>query len=254
MSPLTQSYVRFGDRISNTYGGRPSYHTKFFEGLAKLGHNVSQFESLLDLCAGRGEVADGLSGFVDKVVAVEASVEMVRNKIHNESIRWINTDVNSIDLFDQLKGDSFDLVTAGRSIQYIEKNTLMKLRRHHMKPSSILITLQSGIANKNNWLPAYNKIKRFVFPEIKARVNWIQREKVVSAGYRYLRNVNFVYRDNWSLDRIYQLICSYSTYGNLITDREEILKNNLEKELSRYMINGKLPVLISNSASLYSAS
>ena len=251
MATQENHHSRFNETIAKAYGGRAPYHPELFKELIKRSFGSGQIGKMLDLCAGRGEVLEGFRPWVREITAADASTDMIGARVEDEGVDWISVDVNSEQLFTKLDGHHFNLVTAGRSIQYIDEQTLVEIRSRLMASDSFFVTLQSGLSQQNPWLPLYRKVRQEFFSRGQSRWDGLAREKMKNAGFQHLNDVQLVYRDRWTIERLFSLMSSYSSYGSEVPGKEERLKSALRQELGSHLVEGKLNVAISNTACLF---
>ena len=76
------------DLVANSYKFRPPYHPDF---IAKLVNevNLQRTDVPLDLLCGRGEIANHLSKYCDRIIAVDGSRQMLDRAERNEKINFL---------------------------------------------------------------------------------------------------------------------------------------------------------------------
>lgn len=123
VSPATpQASKAFdNDDVARSYLCRPPYAPALYDRLLSL---VPHRRRLLDIGCGPGKIAGDLAGRFDEVTALDPSGPMIAigQELHAAShpnIRWIHSRVEDASL-----DDAYDLVTAGTSIHWMQRETL----------------------------------------------------------------------------------------------------------------------------------
>lgn len=123
VSPATPQAAKAFDNedVARSYLHRPPYAPALYAFLLDL---VPQRRRLLDLGCGPGKIAGDLAGYFDGVVALDPSGPMIAlgQELHAERyphIRWLHSRVE-----DAALDDAYDLVTAGTSIHWMQRETV----------------------------------------------------------------------------------------------------------------------------------
>lgn len=236
--------------VAGNYKYRPPYHPKFIDGLVRE-VELKKTDIPLDLLCGQGEIASLLAAHCDAVVGADGSRQMLDLAEKKQGVKYLLGDVNSPEFIDVFEGKKFSHCFVGRAIHWIEAGALAELNKRLFDQYAWLVTMQSGFAKNNAWLGAYKEVLRNFGGNFPA-VDWISREKILGAGFNYLKPVsaNFVMKLN--VDSLYRTALSYNSSSHLLQTREEEIKSSLRGVLGAFLQeDGFLAANISNSAFVY---
>jgi SAM-dependent methyltransferase len=106
-------------KIADYYKYRPPYLAEFFH-IGAIKMKLRKSDKLLDLCCGRGELANGFSNYVDKIKAVDGSSQMLKNSIARNNISYHLADVNH----DEMNFiEEIDHIVIGSAIHWVSQKT-----------------------------------------------------------------------------------------------------------------------------------
>ena len=156
MQPKPEDYrTYFADtfkdhRVVDAYRHRPPYPDEVFDILANL--ITDEPRAVLDVGAGSGDIARKVVGFVERVDAVDFSLNMIeRGKQlpngNSPHLHWIYGKVEEVQLT-----PPYTLITAGSSIHWLEWEKVFPLFRKHAAPKAALMFTVS-IGSGSIWRP-----------------------------------------------------------------------------------------------------
>ena len=157
---------RFASTVALYEELRPPYPPEFFRCVAQR-LKLSKQHALIDLGTGPGLLALGFAPYVGRVVGVDPEPAMIaaaREAASREGVDFTLIEGRAETLPDTL--GSFDLVTIGRALHWMEREpTLALLERLVAPEGSIAICGSASAADgRNPWLDTYNTARRAISP------------------------------------------------------------------------------------------
>jgi SAM-dependent methyltransferase len=141
---------------------RPPYPAEFFRAVAQA-LALSRQHALIDLGTGPGLLARGFAPYVGRVVGVDPEPEMLAAA--RTAAAQAGTEVTFVEgRAEDLPGDvgSFDVVTIGRALHWMDRNVLGPLFARLVAPGGAIVVCASFSARdgRNPWLADYNEARR----------------------------------------------------------------------------------------------
>lgn len=157
---------RFASTVALYEGLRPPYPPELFRSVAQR-LKLSKAHALIDLGTGPGLLALGFAPYVGRVVGVDPEPAMIAAAL--EAARRKGVDLTLIEgRAEALPATlgSFDLVTVGRALHWMEREGTLALLERLVAPAGALAICASSSAadGRNPWLDAYNTARRAVSP------------------------------------------------------------------------------------------
>jgi len=111
--------------------------------------------------------------------------------------------------------------------------------------------MQGGYSKDNPWLQSYNEVIR-TYLSLSNGVDWISKEKIISAGFSYEKSLSSVFSMKINIDFLYGTALSYSNRAHVLKSSETEIKSSLGVALkSHIQDNGFIMAKISNSGFIY---
>lgn len=131
--------------VARAYAYRPPYPPALFDFLVQL---PAQRHRALDLGCGPGKIAHNLSPYFEHVDAVDPSLPMLRlaDDGQHPNITWIHSPAETAPL-----AASYDLVTAGASIHWMEHAALFPRLASALAESGFIAVIEGDEAHEAPW-------------------------------------------------------------------------------------------------------
>ena len=140
------------------YKFRAPYSQLFFkEPKKKL--SLSPESRLLDLCCGSGQLAQGLAGAVDHVVAVDGADGMIAIAKPHPNITYVCHDINSTAKPLELYGDSYSHMLLGRAIPYVSPQALKTLADNNLSGDGAIVVCGAGLNPQIPWIANFKRLR-----------------------------------------------------------------------------------------------
>jgi SAM-dependent methyltransferase len=141
---------------------RPPYPPQFFGAVAER-LQFSRQHALIDLGTGPGPLAIGFAPYVGHVTAVDPEPAMLA--VARRAIARAGHAIRLIEgRAEDLPADigSFDVITIGRALHWMEKRALGPMFERLVKPAGVIVVCASFSARdgRNAWLDEYNTARR----------------------------------------------------------------------------------------------
>jgi SAM-dependent methyltransferase len=153
---------RFASTVPLYEKFRPPYPPEYFGAVAKrLG--LSQRHALIDLGTGPGLLALGFAPYVGRIVGVDPEPAMLRaasaaaaRAQRNFTLIEARAEALSSDI------GSFDVVTIGRALHWMERDAVATLFERLVVPGGAIVicSARSASGDRNPWLAEYNEARR----------------------------------------------------------------------------------------------
>jgi SAM-dependent methyltransferase len=153
---------RFATTVATYEALRPPYPAAFFGEVAqRLG--LTQAHSLIDLGTGPGLLALGFARYVGRIIGVDPEPAMIAAakaaaSRAGEALTLIESTT------EQLSADvgSFDVVTIGRALHWMDRDAVLARLETLVAPSGLILVCSSHPATDgaNPWLDGYNTARR----------------------------------------------------------------------------------------------
>ena len=249
--PSEKNPIAMHSQIAKFYQFRPPYRADFFQQLvSKAG--IKPVANILDLCCGRGELASGISNFVNSVYGVDGSAEMLSNSIKKSNIIYHQANVNDESLPFQEK---FDHVLIGSAIHWVKHVSLSHIVNKHLNAGGNIIvthTLFRFDAEKfNEPLRRLNK----KFGRIGRPVDFLGKEKLEKCGFRALDQLLLAQNVAFDIKFLYanQLSYAYYEFYEKIMENPDAYRKEFYETISPFAADGRLRAKLVNWAVIYGA-
>jgi len=216
------------DRIAKYYRFRTPYGASFFEKFAR-GVGIGPETEVLDLCCGTGAVAAGLAPLCRKVDAVDGAPAMIELAPRIEGIDYHLVDINSPAFAHWANGRTFDLITIGMGVHWLDDAVLDGLR-NHLRPGGTLAILATGfVADKRNpWFGEY-----------------------MAMGYGKLETIEQIYRSRMSVRNLVDHMLSFSATGEVVAKAYPGVLARMEERMAPFVRDGQLECMWVSTARIF---
>jgi SAM-dependent methyltransferase len=241
--------IRAHSQIADFYKFRPPYLKEFFH-LSSEKLILRQTDNLLDICCGRGELASGFSGYVNKILAVDGSEKMLANAIAHEKISYHLADINNQPLSFVEKVNHLVIGSAVHWIGAAALNGLIENNLH--EEGKIFISHTLFKYDKQPYADALSKLNTKYGRSGRAVDLW-GVDKLSASGFvpadqiRVVKEVvldaNFLYQN--------QLSYAYSDFFKIISNEAEQYKKEFFDTIKPYLSSGRLSATLVNWAVVY---
>lgn len=154
---------RFATTVALYEELRPPYPVEFFRNAAQR-LSLGKQHALVDLGTGPGLLALGFAPHVGRVVGVDPEPAMIA-AARNAAVRASQALVLIESRAEDLAADigSFDVVTIGRALHWMERDATLALFERLVAPEGRILVCSSRSAadGRNPWLDEYNSARRF---------------------------------------------------------------------------------------------
>ena len=244
-----QAGISAHDQLAAFYQYRPPYFPEFFEKL-KSEINLRPDAAVLDLCCGRGEVAEKISGYVRKVCAVDGSSEMLARAILRDNIEYQQANVNlgSLPL-----AERFEYITIGTAVHWIRDYALMAIIESNLQTSGKVIILHRKLQPEGMELESALRSLNSAFGKGDSSPALSGKAKLEECGFRATRQIDFVKKIAFSLDYLYMhnLSSAYGGFYQRIIQEKNNYKEQLMNAARPFMRNDRLFGHLINWAIIY---
>jgi SAM-dependent methyltransferase len=238
-------------KIANFYKFRPPYHGDFFQQLVhKL--RIDSTAEILDLCCGRGELASGISDFVNNVYGVDGSAEMLSNSINKSNVVYHQADVNKDPLPFEDKFDHFLIGSAIHWIKYVPLNNI--IQKHLRKNGKVIVTHTLFRFDAEKFHGPLRKLNQ-KFGRGYRSVDFWGREKFEKCGFHPSDRLQLVKDVAFDIKFLYanQLSYAYRDFYKKVVLQPDAYRNEFYATITPHAVNGKLRAKLVNWAEIYTS-
>lgn len=237
------------DRIAKYYRFRTPYGASFFQKFAR-GVGIGPETEVLDLCCGTGAVAAGLAPHCRKVDAIDGAPAMIELAPRIECVDYHLVDINSPAFADWASGRTFDLITIGMGIHWLDDAVLDGLR-NHLRPGGKLAILATGFVadRRNPWFGEYMAIRQSL-RHIEV-LDWTGEPRLLATGYGKLETIEQIYRARASARSLVDHMLSFSATGEVVAKAYPSVLARMEERLAPYVRDGALDCIWVSTARIY---
>lgn len=249
--PSEENPIELHSKIAKFYQFRPPYQGDFFQKLLSKA-SIKPTANILDLCCGRGELASGISNFVNSVYGVDGSAEMLSNSIKRTNITYHQANVNDESLPFQEK---FDHILIGSAIHWVNNVALNRIINKHLNAGGKIIvthTLFRFDAERfNEPLRRLNK----KFGRIGRPVDFLGKGKLEKCGFRALDRILLAKNVAFDIKFLYanQLSYAYYEFYEKIMSNPDAYRKEFFETILPFSVNGRLRAKLVNWAEIYVA-
>ena len=219
--------------VAKFYPARIPYAPGFFAALAKLA-GLSKESFVLDLGCGTGELAVGLAPYCGSALGIDRSGGMLSmRRPLPENVRLIEGDLNS---GAPQAPQRADLVTIGRALHYLKRETLLPFLGSAAKKSASVVVCNSRIHRSTPWAEDYNRliesyVERIKHPDFYGRIFFADSEWAPGRQPRAAFTIRLSVRD---------VLChtlSFPRYADALLKHEQEFADRLGELLRPYCVS-----------------
>jgi SAM-dependent methyltransferase len=236
------------DLYAKVYPRRVPYARDFFAAAAKAA-GLSKDGFVLDLACGTGELTVGLSPYCGAALGIDRSKEMLsRRSAVPANVRFVQADLHTANL--RLSRPA-DLVTIGRALHYLRRDTLLPLLGSATKPSSAILICNSQVHSSTAWWRDYwellnTYVKPLDFADYYG-TKFFTGTPWLAAGRPLAHDVT-----RWNLDEVVAHTLSYPHYAEELKNHEAEFAEKVRVLLTPYCgADDRVEVRIFSDAILY---
>lgn len=249
--PSEKNPIAMHSQIAKYYQFRPPYNVDFFQQLVSKA-SIKPTANILDLCCGRGELASGISRFVNSVYGVDGSADMLSNSIKDSNVFYHQANVNEESLPFQEK---FDHILIGSAIHWVKHVSLTQIINRHLNAGGNIVvthTLFRFDAEKfNEPLRRLNK----KFGRVGRPVDFVGKQKIEKCGFRASHRLLLEKNVAFDIQFLYanQLSYAYYEFYDKIMANPDAYRKEFYEAVSPFAANGRLRAKLVNWAVIYGA-
>jgi SAM-dependent methyltransferase len=218
------------DLTAAYYSARTPYLPNFFPCAAEV-LGLSKQTFVLDLACGSGELAAGFAPYCRSILAVDKSPTMLSaRRAHPENVRFLEADLDAgIGPFPDL----VDLVTIGRAIHHLRKDSIIPLLRSATTESASVLVCGAQIAPKTPWLPEYLELQRR-YRSYEQTKDYMGQDFFAETEWRRAELILVTETMRYGLHYLLRLALSYSRGTKAILSDLENFRRELDRVLKPY--------------------
>jgi SAM-dependent methyltransferase len=247
---MTRDVIADHDRIADHYKYRTPYGAPFFQALAaRLG--IHDRSTILDLCCGTGAVAAGLAPYCRHIVAVDGAARMIANAPKLGNVSYHVQDINSAAFGEWLDGGSYDFISIGMGIHWLNDAAISGFRSH-LRADGRIVILATGFsgAKLNPWLPDYDRLRKSITP--KENRDWTGKTILERQGYGLEDIVQRSFRANLPLEYFTDHLLSFSQDHKQVAANRAAISSAMNDCLRKYEKDDRIACCWTSSARIYS--
>lgn len=236
--------------LAKYYKYRPPYMDEFYNELSSR-LIINPNDKILDLCCGRGELANGMTKFVNKIHAVDGSSEMLANSIENINISYHSCNVNFGKLpFD----DKFNYFLIGTAVHWIKDAALISIIKDNLATAGKICiihrTLKFDEQDFNRSLLQLNS----KFGKKPNKIDFSANQRMKNIGFENIETIRVEKMVSFNLKYLYlnQLSRAYGLFQKNIIANPDFYKTQFIERLSPFSKNGSITGKLINYAAIYS--
>lgn len=184
MDPLTTHELFQHDRVAVGYASaRPFLHPEVFAQVRDLIGSPSRLRWALDVGCGTGMSSVALLGLSQRVVGVDASVEMLRLARKGDGLHYLASSAEAL----PFREGRFDLIAACGSIDWVDRALFMPRAADLLVEGGWLVPLDFGDLGRSPEVPAlerwYEDVFHKAYPRPPARDPMVTSAEAASYGF-----------------------------------------------------------------------
>ena len=214
--------------------------------------DLSKNGIMLDLCCGRGELASGFSGYVNKVIAIDGSTEMLDHSIHRDNVTYHCADVNNDEM---LFFETVDSIVIGSAIHWITRKKIFDvISKNLSNKGKIFITHTLFNLNQQPYAAVLKELNRKYGREDGLTVDFSGKEKLNLSEFIQTESVRLIQHVSIDPSFLYhnQLSYAYKDFHQIIAEKKEEYKQEFFHLLSPFFSNGRIHATLVNWGLIYS--
>ncbi|WP_213774106.1 class I SAM-dependent methyltransferase [Bradyrhizobium sp. dw_78] len=232
---------------------RPPYPPEFFRTVAE-GLGFTKEHALIDLGTGPGLIALGFSRYVGRIVGVDPEAAMIAAA--RQAAAHAKQDFTLIEgRAEALPADigSFDVVTIGRALHWMDRDAIAALLERLVKPEGVIVVCASRSAadGRNPWLDEYNEARRFWSPGPSGSERSREALAAVLEGTRFqlIDEINVETSHELSVSDLARRVLTFSTSSpEILGDKVDAMLHDVEARLMPFSREGKLAEIVVSTA------
>jgi SAM-dependent methyltransferase len=237
------------ERIAKFYKFRTPYGVSFFDKFARNA-GLGPESDVLDLCCGTGAIAAGLAPHCRSIDAIDGAPTMIALAPAFERVAYHILDINSAAFTNWSRARTFDLISIGMGVHWLD-DAVLEILRNCLRPEGYIAILATGFAgqNLNPWFGDYNAVRSALTPR-KFR-DWTGEARLSAMGYRKTDYIEQVYRAQVPVDFLIRNMLSFSAEASKVASSYAAVLAEMERKLEAHIRDGKLECFWVSSARLF---
>jgi SAM-dependent methyltransferase len=237
--------------LADLYKYRPPYLRDFFDELsAKL--KLSQSDTVLDLCCGRGELADGVHDAVKHVFAVDGSQGMLSNAIQKSNIAFYSANVNDGIL---PINEKVNHILIGTAIHWIWGHAINSILNQYLLPDGKVCVIHRYFDfDDQGFSGSLRNLNENYHKNYELKTDFTGYAKMRQSGFEKCGNIAVKATVKFGLQYLWlnQRSLAYGHFQKNISNSADSYKRDLFSAMNPYVIDGKLSGTLINWAVIYS--
>ena len=234
--PGARSFAnRFGPRSSQYRDARPAYPLALFHYFAMASGRT---QLVWDCATGNGQAAIGLADRFARVIATDASEQMLANAMPHRRVTYMISKYDT-----QLRDQSVDLVTVAQALHWLDLDPFLREARRVLAPEGLLaVWCYSRFRTAREIDAIFDR-----FYDVTLGPYWSPERRHVEDGYRSiplpideLAAPPFEMVEDWTLGRTLDYIRTWSGVASCIEARGEAPVLEFEAVMSKAWGNPRL--------------
>jgi ubiquinone/menaquinone biosynthesis C-methylase UbiE len=172
------------DRVATGYASaRPYLHPEIFAGVREMLRPAGRFHRALDVGSGTGLSSVALLDLAEKVVGVDASLDMLRHARRTEGTRYVACGAEALPFREQ----HFDLVVACGSMDWVDRPRFLPRAAEILERGGFLVSLDFGDTGRSAEVPGlgrwYDEVFLGAYPRPRASDPMITADEALRHGF-----------------------------------------------------------------------
>jgi SAM-dependent methyltransferase len=172
------------DRVATGYASaRPYLHPEVFARVLEIVRPAGRFRRALDVGCGTGLSSIALLGLAERVVGVDAALDMLRHARRADGIRYVASDAEAL----PFREERFDLVVACGSMDWVDRPRFMPRAAELVESGGWLVSLDFGDTGRSAEVPAlarwYDEVFLGAYPRPSASDPMITADEAERHGF-----------------------------------------------------------------------
>lgn len=236
--------------IAKYYKYRPPYLNEFFTHLAsKL--TIQQDDSVLDLCCGRGELANGVSKFAKNIYAVDGSPEMLAHSFKDEKIHYHLSNVNLGFLPFE---DKFNHILIGTAIHWIRDDALTSIINNNLAPNGKICIIHRTLELVDQEVDHSLRMLNSKYgARFDRKPDFFGADKLEKSGFHDAARFKLEKMVNFDLKYLYlnQVSRAYGVFQRNILSNSSNYKKDFIALISDHLNRSQFSAKVKNYAAIY---
>jgi ubiquinone/menaquinone biosynthesis C-methylase UbiE len=198
---------------------RPYFHSRIAKRLAEVLPKSARGVAL-DVACGTGQSTVALQSIVDRVVGLDASRAMLRQRRSPDTISYVQGSAEQMPFTD----GTFDLVSVSLALHWFDRVAFLHEARRLLRSESWLVVYDLNFAarmKENVLLGEWTARYRQLFPHPSRNKNPLSEEELTAAGFHEVLSETFVHLEVFDLDRLMSYLMTQSNVLHAIHEGRE---------------------------------